>query len=292
MKRGTAVIVLAILLAALGVGWHHQHLLRRARAARDAAAAELAQAAAWREEGVEELEGLRSEASAERTQRDVALAALALASRQNATSLQPALWETPPTGRAEWDPASPYVWLSKARLARFAVSAFHPDGTLTEELCGLLDILPAARQAIETELRRILEEWRAGEVNRAVPSTEHPPQLRAGAGKGQPVTLRVTPDPNLSGQLREQFTAVLCQKLGEQRASMINGLAETALNAEFGAPLDTQEAKVYSVQSDGRRFNVVYENIGGGSGMTVTEDWRPLIPLHLQGVFEQALAQP
>ena len=288
----TVLLALAILLAALGVGWHrHQHV-KHTRAILAAARAELAQAAAQREEGVEELEALRSEASAERAQRDVALAAIAVSSRQRAAPLQELAWEKPPAGRVEWDPASPYVWLSKARLARFAVSTFHPDGTLTEELCGLLDIQPAARQAIERELRRILEEWRAGEVTRAVRSTEHPPQLRAGAGKGQPVTLRVTPDPNLSGQLREQFAAVLRQKLGEQRASMINGLAETALNAEFGAPLGTQEAKVYSVQSDGRRFNVVYENIGGGSGMTVTEDWRPLIPLHLQGVFEQALGQP
>jgi hypothetical protein len=288
--RPKTILALAILAVGAGWTWHRQSGLNAQRATLASAQMELRETLRACSAAEERTEMLRNEIAGERAQRDTALAAVVVANRDLAEEQSAARWNQPPATSPDWNPASPYVWLRKNSLKRIRVAALEVGGSLTDSLCTLLDIQPAARAAIETVLRRSLTEWRANETALARRSDEHLPQMRA--NKGEPVTVRVPLQPELSARLRGELDAVVKEQLGEQRAGLFDHFAGGAINSVLGPSRPSGDnrgdSKIYSVQRDGEMFNIAID--AGNERMNVgSPTWRYIIPEHLHPLFEEKL---
>jgi hypothetical protein len=288
--RGRAVIAVAILGLGAGLIGHRQMGLNKGSAKLAAARAELDKTIRERGAVEERVETLRNQISEERAQRDSALAAVALAGRQAIEEQSAARWSQPPASPPDWNPASPYVWLRKDAVARLGVRPFNEDRSLSDQICAVLDISAAARAEIEPVLQRGFAEWRASEVALAERSGE---PLLMRSNKGRPVTVRVPPQPELASRLRGEMDAVLKNQLGEQRAELFKRFAESSIDTMLGPakPVGGEaRARVYSVQRDGEMFRIGFD-IYGSSTLTVSPDWRFVIPENLHPLFEGALEQ-
>jgi hypothetical protein len=284
-----AILALAILIVGAGWAWHRQTGLNSQRATLASAQMELNEARRTRSAVEERIESLRNAIAGERAQRDSALAAVAVANREQVGEQSAARWTQPPASTPDWNPASPYVWLRKNSLTRIHVAALEVDASLTDSICTLLDIQPAARAAIAAVLQRGLAEWRVSEAALAQRSDEHRPQMRA--DKGEPVTVRVPPQPELAARLRREIDAVLEERLGEQRAALFNRFAEGAINSHLGPARPAggeARGKVYSAQRDGEMFRIAFD-VHGSSTVTWSPVWREIIPDYLHPLFEETL---
>jgi len=195
-------------------------------------------------------------------------------------------WSEPPATLPDWNPDSPYVWLSKEMIAGLSLSSFDDSGGLDSKYGAILAIDPKTQTSLNAELRKLVANFRALQATTAERTEDH---LAGAAGQeGEKLTIRVQPLPEEGARFKSRFEAALMDAIGEQRAKLVMETGEHWIDEEFSQygtepkiisvlrrPNDTYNL---SIKSGGSWFNT------GGIGV---DRLREQIPANVRSLFEK-----
>ncbi|MFO1458627.1 MAG: hypothetical protein U1G08_04400 [Verrucomicrobiota bacterium] len=277
-------LVLIGLLLALGgtLWWVGQSQLRARRAAvlqQEAMAAHLQDLAA----------NDRSRAGALRVELDEMLLAAATASgsRPDAplvkTEPDPDVrWAAPPEQLPDWNPGSPYVWISKSVLPSFPIEPFSEGGALMSGLGSVLAVDSDRESVLNATLSRLVTAAHERESEGVMLSNEHLSGI--GDRPGDKLTVVVPSHTDEGARMRAEAEQTLRQSLGAARADLLLHWGQRWLEKQFGNP--AAEPSVYSVlRHPDDTYALTIKN--GGSWMSVDggNSFIDYIPIHLRAWF-------
>jgi hypothetical protein len=194
------------------------------------------------------------------------------------------LWVNPPAALPEWNPDSPYVWIPKAKLTVFPLTAFEADGSLKPEIGTLFTLPPDAQSQLNARLTRAVADYRTVEREHVERIDEH--FAGVAEGEGPKVTLRVNPIPEEGRRLRLEFEAALSDALGRERSDLARELSSYWFDSTFGE----ETAKTISVARNASgtyRITVKTQNVWRSTGGNPRLDG--FVPQHLQPMFMELL---
>ncbi|MGA2750937.1 MAG: hypothetical protein ABSG59_19375 [Verrucomicrobiota bacterium] len=223
-------VPLCILLAALAFWLPAQLNLLRARGEMDAARARLADLRDRIAAGQAELNQARQRKSAQILARDRASASAAKAERELAKIDPESRWALPPAALPEWNRDSPYVWLPKELAAHLRMPIFKRNGQLRDDAAAILGVDEQSRRALDSQVGQLLSNYHALEVSNAVRLDAPPAGMNS---DGPAVTVQLNAMPDVGAECERQFTNVLQQTLGQQRAALVNQSAQDWLGDQF-----------------------------------------------------------
>lgn len=197
-------------------------------------------------------------------------------------------WSEPPANLPDWNPDSPYVWLSKELIAGLSLSSFDDSGGLDSEYGAILAVDPKTQTTLNSELRKLVADFRKIQTAKAERSEDH---LAGVAGQeGDKFTIRVPPLMEEGAGFKSQYEAALMNALGEQRAKLVMKTGKHWIDEEFSQY--GTEPKIISVL---RRPNATY-NLSiksGGSWLNAggirIDVLQPQIPANVRSLFQEFL---
>jgi hypothetical protein len=287
MRTRKTTLILLISLAALTMWIPQQSRLAQVRLAVEEAEAQRVKLVERIATATAALDTARQELRAQQADRAETLAAAAKAEQELARVDPESRWVAPPATLPDWSAESPYVWLRKEILPMLPVQVFTERGELRGDFATVLAANEGQQRALNTELPRLLAQYRSLEVANVERTDEH---LSGIEGDGPKMTIRIKPMPEEGARLKQQLETVLRNELGPQRADLVMKLSEGWLNEQlnhFGAGSTTLSAMRHpngtysiSVKSGGNWWTH-----GGVSRM---EDH---IPPHLLPLFNDVVSQ-
>ena len=140
-------------------------------------------------------------------------------------------WSSPPDEWPEWNEKSPFVWLRKEMLSKLPVEPFTKDAELPVAVANVLALDKDAHQALNADLRRIINDYHEFEMG-FVQRIDNP--LPGIAGDGPSATVRVNPLPEEISRFKQEFVQTLTGAVGEQRADLLLQAGEGWLDSQFG----------------------------------------------------------
>jgi hypothetical protein len=165
-------------------------------------------------------------------------------------------WATPPDVLPDWNPSSPYIWLSKESLATLPIQPFHSLGKLDGEVVEILGIDPGLAKELHSTCADILRRREALETELAVASFPGPSTNR--------MHLEVQFPANVAAELQGAFEGTFRQSLGTQRAELILTLGRSWIDEQFSP---TKSVTVTLLPGDkyeiSSSFGVLFRSFGG-----------------------------
>lgn len=238
----------------------------------------------------DELVAVQTRLAEARRRHDVTQAEVAAATRELAKRDPESAWTEPPESLPQWSAESPFVWLRKEIVPKLPVEAFQSTGELRPEVAYVLTLDSTQQEALNTALRRCLNDYRKIETAHVERLEEHLPGI---AGQdGERLTIRVTPVPEAGTNARREFEAALRNALGDQRTDLLLEVSEDWLSSEFSGA--TTETKTISVlRRPGGSLDISIKSGNSWLSTGVPKD-RPeminhYIPPHLQPFFREFL---
>jgi len=190
-------------------------------------------------------------------------------------SLQPspgAPWITPPDTLPDWNPASPYIWLSKEALAKLPIQPFDHQGKLDDNLAEILGVEPGLAEVLNSKCGEILQRRDALETELAVASFPGPSTKR--------MRLEVQFPADVAAELQTAFEETFRQHLGTRRAELILELGRSWIDEQFSP---TKSVTVTLLPGD--KYEII------SSGRDIHRSWggvhslEGLIPPHFETRF-------
>ena len=282
------VVALVLAGAAALAGWQQVRLLHSKQLDRQLSD-ELGSLHRQRVSIETDLESKRRLLEERRAQNSVDLARLSRAMQDLEQVGGSPLWAEPPSLLPDWNPASPYVWLSKASFPLLPIQVFDEQGQLSPEIAGLIELPPETLSQLNAHLIALLEELHKSETSRAERSDEHLAGI-SGA-EGEKLTIKVPASNFDVGGLKQHFEVTLPEALGTGRGELVERTASDWLDShlsQFGT-----EPRIISLARDpnGTFRIAVKEGFSWFStgGLTSIDGY---IPAHLRPLFATILDKP
>lgn len=203
-------------------------------------------------------------------------------------------WVEPPDAFPDWNPESPYVWLSKDSLKKFPLPVFDASGRVNPEVAAVLALPSADLAALNGKLTALIREFREFEAASVVTTNAH---LHGVADRaGDKITIVVPPNVEVGQRFKEQLVSALRTGLGAQRFELVSALGSGWLDRELSRY--ATEPKIISVLRHPNGTFSVSTKAGHGwmstGGMRTLDDG---VPGHLLHFFarlqpEAAAAEP
>ena len=228
---------------------------------------------------------LRGEIEAQERTRNSTFTSIEAARREMAKIEPESLWAEPPRSLPDWQPDSPYVWLSKEMLTHLPIRPFTDDGELQPGVAMVMTLNGEQQRRVNQMTRAVLEEYQQLENATVKLSTNHLPGISTSDGKK--LTIEVRPLPKDGERLKEELIAEFKSALGEQRAALLLESARSWIAQKFSN--FSEEPKIISVArhrngtynvSLGTPSGQAYMSVGGPTSID------PYIPPHLLHYFD------
>ncbi|MDX1953154.1 MAG: hypothetical protein SFY81_13315 [Verrucomicrobiota bacterium] len=266
--RSRAIFTFVLLAAGLWMILHQYSRVTRSRAELKKMTAEIS---ALESEGSRlrvEINSLQEELRRESIAAEFARAAESNAKVEFVAMSSESQWAEPPEALPEWNPASPFVWVSKGILAQIPMEPFSKNGELNRGVAEVLGINSETRRELDQFMAAELERFRNLELTNVFLSTNHLPGVNE--IEGRKMTIELRPPVEAGAQFSERLTALMASKLGPQRA----GILMEQGKQWFAKSVSTFEPKVISVgwhPNKGYRFAIkgagTWKSFGGLSGL-------------------------
>lgn len=181
-------------------------------------------------------------------------------------------WARPPETLPEWNPASPYIWLSKEALAKLPIQPFGDQGKLDESLAEILGVEPGLAEVLNSKCHEILQRRDALETELAVASFPGP--------STNSMRLEVQFPADLAAELQTAFEEPFRQNLGTRRAELILELGRSWIDEQFSPTKSVTVTLLpgdkYEINSSGKD---IYRSWGGVHSL------EGLVPPHFESRF-------
>lgn len=300
MRLNRFTIVISLVSLALLIGAWQSRRIHEQRQAVTRLAAQLEATRQQADEAGQRLGVLREEVEAGRRHRDAMVAQVAALGRglagAEALAGEDPRWLSPPSTLPDWNPESPYVWLSKELLPRLPVQPLGRDGALDPQMAEMLAVEPGRLAALNRTLTRLVAEFRTQEAAHARISEEHLPGIASAEGEKR--TIVVEPLPEISADLRGQFEAALHRELGPQRAALLLETATGWMQDQLGWTDDTPgvpppQPRTFSAarRPDGS-FQITIRSGHGWMSISGPNTLSDNIPPHLRHLFTELEREP
>lgn len=165
-------------------------------------------------------------------------------------------WINPPDTLPDWNPASPYIWLSKESLAELPIQPFAYHGKLDGTLAEILGIDAELAEELHSRCSDIFRRREALETELAVASFPGPSTNR--------MHLEVQFPANVAAELQGAFEGTFRQYLGTRRAELILALGRSWIDEQFSP---TKSVTVTLLPGDkyeiSSSFGGVFRSFGG-----------------------------
>jgi len=220
MKKST--LPLLIILAALAFGIPARWRLMEARRALLNSQARLAELQKQIAADESSFDSARREQERQNRERARVTAAVAKA-QANLSKIDPeSQWASPPASLPEWNPRSPYIWVTKDSLALLHPVALDKEGGLTRDAAAILAVDEETRLAMNAHLERAVADFRSLQLSNAQ-VTEQPSD--GSAGGASVVSVQIAAMPEQGAAFRDQIEQILEQDIGDQRAGLVTNMA-------------------------------------------------------------------
>jgi hypothetical protein len=167
----------------------------------------------------DEINSLRQELRREKLAAQFARAAESSAKAEVVAISPESQWAEPPEGLPEWNPGSPFVWVSKDILTQVPTEPFSKNGELNRGVAEVLGINSETKKEMDQFIAAELKRFRNLELTNVFLSTNHLPGVNHIEGKK--MTIELHPPSEAGSELKERLTAMLANKLGPQRAGIL-----------------------------------------------------------------------
>lgn len=240
----------------------------------------------------QELQTLRERIAAEKSRNASAQVAVAAAQGKLAKVDPSARWAAPPANTPDWNAESPFVWIRKEMVPKFAVPVFAKSGALQPDVAAVFAVDTSALRSLNSQLNQIVTEYHALEAASAKPIAEH---LAGSPPDGTTVTIQVPPLPEDGARFKTQFEAALNAQLGPQRADILLQTAAGWIDEQFSR--FGNEPKIISLSRlRNGGFSVSIKSGGSWFSCGVPKDYpnqiQEYIPPHLLPLFRDILTSP
>lgn len=273
LSRSTLSGLALLLLVPTAGTWQLFRTVEQQRAEAHRIRAELKIASAETEVVQSHIEEIRTQLESQKPQADPATT---VESRvPQARSSQPDSadpWATPPEVHPDWNPASPYIWISRESLVKLPLQPFVQQGALDRDIAEILGISPDLSKQLHAACSDILRRREALEIDLAVASFPEPSTNR--------MQLDVQFPPETAQGFQSSFEAALRQHLGAQRAELVLTLGRSWIDEQFSP------AKSITVTLlPGNRYEIasssggIFRSVGGISSLD------GYVPPHLAHLF-------
>jgi len=232
------------------------------------------------------LESAQQEFATQEADRIRAVIELAKAEKEFAKVDPDSRWSEPPATLPDWNPDSPYVWLSKEMIAGLSLSSFNDSGGLDPEYGAILGIDPKTQTTLNGELRKLVADFRTLQATKAERTEDH---LAGIAGQdGEKITIRVQPLPEEGARFKSQFEAALMNAMGEQRAKLVMETGEHWIDEEF-LQYGTDPKTISVLRRPNDTYNLSIKSGGSwfNTGGLRVDMLRSQIPANVRSLFEK-----
>ncbi|HYE33012.1 MAG TPA: hypothetical protein VEH27_16415 [Methylomirabilota bacterium] len=201
--------------------------------------------------------------------------------------VQHAVWNEPPAQWPAWEPDSPFIWVPKTQIDHLAFDIFDGSGRILPQFTNLFALTRRQTEALNRELRDIVEQYSALELRHAHPTNSHLPGIDP--SQGPALTIEVPEFAQEAEPLKVQFDQALRKNLGQQRAEMMMNVGRSWIGERlnnFGA----QPRKISIQRRTTDSYYIAMQSSAGWLSMG-RPNLEGLVPPHLITFFEPLLAQ-